>query len=95
MTGTKGKSTTTALLAHLLRSGGHAPRWPATSACRCWNCSTDPAPEAWAIELSSYQTGDVADSGARPEIAVVTNIFPEHLDWHGARRAMSRTSCDW
>jgi len=37
----------------------------------------------WAIELSSYQTRDVAASGVRPDIAIVTNLFPEHLDWHG------------
>jgi UDP-N-acetylmuramoylalanine--D-glutamate ligase len=40
--------------------------------------------EAWAIELSSYQTRDVAASGARPRIAIVTNLHPEHLDWHGS-----------
>src|SRR3546814_15245430 len=40
-------------------------------------CSSD------LIELSSYQTRDVAASGVRPEVAVVTNVFPEHLDWHG------------
>jgi len=44
------------------------------------------APEFWAIELSSYQTGDVAASGARPQIAVALNIFPEHLDWHGSHQ---------
>lgn len=41
-------------------------------------------PEFWVIELSSYQTRDVATSGVSPEIAVATNIFPEHLDWHGS-----------
>ena len=61
-----------------------APRWPATSACRCWNCWM-PMPSYWAIELSSYQTGDVADSGVRPEVAVALNVFPEHLDWHGSQ----------
>jgi len=45
-----------------------------------------PAPQLWAIELSSYQTGDVADSGVRPEVAVVLNLFPEHLDWHGSQQ---------
>ncbi|WP_330970446.1 Mur ligase family protein, partial [Lysobacter sp. A3-1-A15] len=44
----------------------------------------DPPGEFQAIELSSYQTGDVAASGVRPDIAVATNIFPEHLDWHGS-----------
>jgi len=37
------------------------------------------------VELSSYQTRDVAASGARPQVAIVTNIFPEHLDWHGGQ----------
>src|SRR3546814_11467790 len=55
-------------------------------------CSSDLLPllelieddaELWAIELSSYQTREVAASGVRPEIAVVTNVFPEHLDCHG------------
>jgi len=42
-------------------------------------------PEFWAIELSSYQTGDVGASGARPEVAVALNLYPEHLDWHGSQ----------
>jgi UDP-N-acetylmuramoylalanine--D-glutamate ligase len=44
----------------------------------------EPAPEFWAIELSSYQTLDVAAAQTRPEVAVVLNLFPEHLDWHGS-----------
>ena len=85
VTGTKGKSTTTALLAHLLRAGGHRT-------ALCGNIGLpllellDGDAELWAIELSSYQTRDVAASGVRPEIAVVTNIFPEHLDWHGSEQ---------
>ncbi len=38
------------------------------------------------MELSSYQTGEVARSGARPQVAVVLNLFPEHLDWHGSEQ---------
>ena len=95
VTGTKGKSTTSALLAHLLRAGGHRT-------ALCGNIglpmlelldegrldvnvsSGAQPPEFWVIELSSYQTRDVAASGVSPEIAVATNIFPEHLDWHGS-----------
>nr|WP_242111630.1 UDP-N-acetylmuramoyl-L-alanine--D-glutamate ligase [Luteimonas aquatica] len=83
VTGTKGKSTTTALLAHLLRAGGHRT-------ALCGNIGLpllellDAEAEFWAVELSSYQTRDVAASGVRPKVAVVTNIFPEHLDWHGS-----------
>ncbi len=85
ITGTKGKSTCSALLAHLLRAGGHRT-------ALCGNIGlpmlelldVEPPPEFWVIELSSYQTRDVAASGVSPEIAVATNIFPEHLDWHGS-----------
>jgi UDP-N-acetylmuramoyl-L-alanine---L-glutamate ligase len=90
VTGTKGKSTTTALLAHLLRAGGHR-----TALCGniglpllelleiAPTAAPSNEPDVWAIELSSYQTRDVAVSGVRPTIAIVTNLFPEHLDWHG------------
>jgi UDP-N-acetylmuramoylalanine--D-glutamate ligase len=85
VTGTKGKSTTTALLAHLLRAGGHRT-------ALCGNIGLpllellDADARFWAIELSSYQTRDVAASGVRPGVAVVTNVFPEHLDWHGSEQ---------
>src|SRR5690606_1874422 len=32
------------------------------------------------------QTRDVARSGVHPGVAVVTNLFPEHLDWHGSEQ---------
>lgn len=85
VTGTKGKSTTTALLAHLLRAGGHVTGLVGNIGLPLLEV-LDPAqaPEFWAIELSSYQTGDVARSGAHPHIAVALNVFPEHLDWHGS-----------
>ena len=84
VTGTKGKSTTTSLLAHLLRAGGHRTALAGNIGLPLLEVPGEPAPEFWAIELSSYQTGDVAASGVRPEVAVVLNLFPEHLDWHGS-----------
>lgn len=87
VTGTKGKSTTTALLAHLLRAGGHRTALAGNIGLPLLETmDPQPAPQLWAIELSSYQTGDVADSGVRPEVAVVLNLFPEHLDWHGSQQ---------
>nr|WP_283254772.1 UDP-N-acetylmuramoyl-L-alanine--D-glutamate ligase [Luteimonas galliterrae] len=85
VTGTKGKSTTTALLAHLLRAGGHRTALCGNIGLPLLELLEDEA-ELWAIELSSYQTRDVAGSGVRPHVAVVTNIFPEHLDWHGGEQ---------
>ena len=85
VTGTKGKSTTTALLAHLLRAGGHVTGLAGNIGLPLLEVlDPEPAPEFWVVELSSYQTGDVARSGAHPHIAVALNVFPEHLDWHGS-----------
>jgi UDP-N-acetylmuramoylalanine--D-glutamate ligase len=81
VTGTKGKSTTTALLAHLLRAGGLRTALAGNIGLPLLELLAGQA-EYWAIELSSYQTRDVAASGVRPHLAIVTNVFPEHLDWH-------------
>ena len=86
VTGTKGKSTTTALVAHLLRAGGHRTALAGNIGLPLLELDDGGvAPEFWAIELSSYQTLDVAAAReGRPEVAVVLNLFPEHLDWHGS-----------
>jgi len=85
VTGTKGKSTTTAMLAHLLRSGGHRTALAGNIGLPLLELF-DAQADYWAIELSSYQTGDVADSGVRPQLAIGLNVFPEHLDWHGSQQ---------
>ena len=82
ITGTKGKSTVSALVAHLLRSAGQ-------KTALCGNIGVpllellhaEPAPDWWVIELSSYQT---ADFMGVPAVACVLNLFPEHLPWHGS-----------
>lgn len=84
VTGTKGKSTTSALLAHLLRAGGHRTALTGNIGQPLLELLDGDA-GVWVVELSSYQTRDVARSGVRPSVAVVTNIFPEHLDWHGSQ----------
>lgn len=85
VTGTKGKSTTTSLLAHLLRASGARTGLVGNIGLPLLEVlEPQPAPAYWAVELSSYQTGEVARSGAHPQVAVVLNLFPEHLDWHGS-----------
>ncbi len=83
VTGTKGKSTTSSLLAHLLRAAGLRTALAGNIGLPLLEL-LDQRAEAWAVELSSYQTRDVPASGARPAVAIVTNLFPEHLDWHGS-----------
>lgn len=80
VTGTKGKSTTSALLAHLLRQSGHRTALVGNIGMPLLELlDLRPEPEIWVIELSSYQTADAI----APEVALVLNLFPEHLDWHG------------
>lgn len=81
VTGTKGKSTTTALIAHLLRAGGIRTALAGNIGLPLLELlDAEVKPEVYALELSSFQTRDAVD----PEVAVVLNLFPEHLDWHGS-----------
>jgi UDP-N-acetylmuramoylalanine--D-glutamate ligase len=83
VTGTKGKSTVTALIAHLLRSASRRTALAGNIGLPLLELlDVDPPPQYWAIELSSYQ----AREAVRPEVAVVLNFFPEHLDWHGTEQ---------
>ncbi len=81
ITGTNGKSTTAALLAHILEVAGR----PVALAGNIGRgvLDIDP-PEDGAVivlELSSYQT-ELARA-LTPDIAVFTNLTPDHLDRHG------------
>jgi len=79
VTGTKGKSTTSSLIAHLLREQGLKINLGGNVGIPLWELPTNFA-DMWVIELSSYQTSDF---DAKPTIRVLLNLFPEHLDWHG------------
>ena len=81
VTGSNGKSTTAALIHHLLEQGGR----PAQLAGNIGRGVLDLDPaidgEVVVLELSSYQT-DIARA-LTPDIAVFTNLSPDHLDRHG------------
>jgi UDP-N-acetylmuramoylalanine-D-glutamate ligase len=81
VTGTKGKSTTATVIAHLIRATG-APVELAGNIGRPVIELLDVDPEIWVVcELSSYQ---IADLTVGPEVAVLTNLSREHTDWHGS-----------
>jgi UDP-N-acetylmuramoylalanine--D-glutamate ligase len=86
VTGTKGKSTTAALAHHLIRAGGHAVRLAGNIGSPALDLLDEPAALA-VVELSSYQIADLATA---PEVALVTNLFAEHLDWHLTEEAYRR-----
>lgn len=80
ITGTKGKSTTTALLAHLARSLGVRTALAGNIGMPLLEL-LDASADLWAIELSSFQTGEAGPV----ELGVITSLYEEHLDWHGSR----------
>jgi UDP-N-acetylmuramoyl-L-alanine---L-glutamate ligase len=83
VTGTKGKSTVSALIAHLLRTSGKRVALAGNIGLPLLDLLDPPSePDWWVIELSSFQTRDF--DGA-PSVAVITNLYEEHLDWHRSR----------
>jgi UDP-N-acetylmuramoylalanine--D-glutamate ligase len=81
VSGTKGKSTTTAMIAHLLRAAGRRVVMAGNIGLPLLDVTSDPSGVDWyVLELSSFQTRDM---DAIPEIVVLLNLYPEHLDWHG------------
>jgi UDP-N-acetylmuramoyl-L-alanine---L-glutamate ligase len=84
VTGTKGKSTTAALACHLARARGLAVHLAGNIGAPALDLLDEDPAELAVVELSSYQ---IADLEAGPEVALVTNLFREHLDWHGSEEA--------
>ena len=80
ITGTKGKSTTTALAVHLLRGLGVDARAGGNIGLPPWDPAGGPAPDYWIIETSSFQVPDLQNA---PSVVAVTSLSPDHLDWHG------------
>ncbi|MFC5373592.1 UDP-N-acetylmuramoyl-L-alanine--D-glutamate ligase [Brevundimonas faecalis] len=81
VTGTNGKSTTTALIGWVLKSAGLSVHIGGNIGIGVL-ALPEPMPEAvYVIEVSSYQL-DLTTSFA-PDVAVLTNISPDHLDRHG------------
>ncbi len=98
VTGTKGKSTTTALLGEMLRR-----RFPDTVVAGNIRVSALEAlpqigPETPVVlELSSWQLEGLGEKGMSPQVAVVTNLYPDHMnryrsweDYVEAKRAIYR-----
>lgn len=80
VTGTKGKSTTASLIAHMLREQGNRVAlcgnigFPAIS----YADNLD-AYDCIVVEMSSYQCADLKYGF---DVSVVLNLYPEHIDWH-------------
>jgi UDP-N-acetylmuramoylalanine--D-glutamate ligase len=90
VTGTKGKSTTASFLGHLLNQIG-------VDALVAGNIGTplsDLSPDGNVVvvaELSSQQAALLTTS---PAVAIVTNLYEDHLDWHGDRDSYYRAKAN-
>lgn len=84
VTGSKGKSTTSSLISHLLAAVDQPNVFGGNIGVPTLDL---PAADLYVLELSSYQCSDLTDS---PRVAVVTALFPEHLDAHGGEREYYR-----
>jgi UDP-N-acetylmuramoylalanine--D-glutamate ligase len=86
VTGTNGKTTTTALIAHLLRAIGRRAVAAGNIGMPLAEIAlTDPLPEWVALELSSFQLHDTPS--VRPDVGVLTNLSPDHLDRYASADA--------
>ncbi|MBS0564765.1 MAG: UDP-N-acetylmuramoyl-L-alanine--D-glutamate ligase [Proteobacteria bacterium] len=83
VTGSNGKSTTTALIHHILKSSGRPSQMAGNIGRGVLDIDPAADGEVVVLELSSYQT-ELARA-LTPDIAIFTNLSPDHLDRHGGR----------
>ena len=82
ISGTKGKSTTTSLIYHLLKSSGHDAILTGNIGIPCFDVMEDIKPDSIVVyELSAHQLEYVHNS---PHVGVLLNVFEEHLDHFGS-----------
>ena len=91
VTGTKGKSTTATLIALLLRTRFRRILLAGNIRKSVLDIMEDAnRSDAVVLELSSFQLEDLALVKRSPNIAVITNIFPDHLNRHRTMREYRR-----
>jgi UDP-N-acetylmuramoylalanine--D-glutamate ligase len=81
VTGTNGKSTTTALIGHILKSAGKDVRVGGNIGVSVLDLERLHGGAVYVLELSSYQL-DLVET-LRCDVAVFLNVSPDHLDRHG------------
>lgn len=80
VTGTNGKTTTTALAAHLLQAGGVRACAVGNIGDVCLAAVAQDAADVYVAETSSYQLASTRLFA--PNVAVILNVTPDHLAWH-------------
>ncbi len=85
VTGTNGKSTTTALIGHILNSCGFDTETGGNIGKPVLELSPPGAKTIYVLEVSSYQID--LSPGLKPDVAVLSNVTPDHIDRHGTLEA--------
>jgi UDP-N-acetylmuramoylalanine--D-glutamate ligase len=81
ITGTNGKSTTTALIAHLMRSAGYDTQMGGNIGTAILSLEPPREGRVHVIEMSSYQI-DLSPS-LDPSVGILLNLSEDHIDRHG------------
>ncbi|MCA0256773.1 MAG: UDP-N-acetylmuramoyl-L-alanine--D-glutamate ligase [Proteobacteria bacterium] len=81
ITGTNGKSTTTALIAHILMASGRDTQLGGNIGTAVLTLDPPQADRFYVVECSSYQI-DLAPT-LNPSAGILLNLTPDHLDRHG------------
>ncbi|MGW9947138.1 UDP-N-acetylmuramoylalanine--D-glutamate ligase [Rhizobium leguminosarum] len=81
ITGTNGKSTTTALVAHILKSSGYDTQLGGNIGTAVLTLDPPRGERFYVVECSSYQI-DLAPT-LNPSAGILLNLTPDHLDRHG------------
>jgi len=82
ITGTNGKSTTTALIAHLIKSAGHDAQMGGNIGVPVLALEPFAPKRVYVLEVSSYQI-DLAPS-LRATVGILLNVSEDHIDRHGS-----------
>jgi UDP-N-acetylmuramoylalanine--D-glutamate ligase len=82
ITGTNGKSTTTALVGHILSQCGFDAQIGGNIGNSVLELSPPSAKTIYVLEMSSFQI-DLAP-GLVPDVALLSNLSPDHIDRHGS-----------
>ncbi|MDP3760176.1 MAG: UDP-N-acetylmuramoyl-L-alanine--D-glutamate ligase [Ramlibacter sp.] len=93
VTGTNGKTTVTALTGQLVERAGRTVAvagniGPSLLDTLAAKIDAQALPQAWVIELSSFQLDAAGDF--EPTAAAVLNLTQDHLDWHGSMDAYAK-----